>query len=145
VKLAGRRFWTWISVAALSLFARAGSGALAQEKPATDKSAPTTQFKHNIPHGPHSKTGITSEGTTPPAKKVTKFRSSVTGVTGEKGSPTGFKGSSSPAIGEKRDLQTQGGVKSTSGFKTSTSKAGWDDAPTESSTKSKHHGVKKPK
>jgi hypothetical protein len=145
VKLAGKRFWTWTSVAVLSLFARAGSGAFAQEKPPTDKSAPTTQFKHNIPHGPHSKTGITPEGTTPPAKRVTRFRSSVTGVTGEKGSPTGFKGSSSPAIGEKRDLQTQGGVKSTSGFKTSTGKAGGDDTPTESSKILKHHGVKKPK
>jgi hypothetical protein len=145
VKLAGKRFWTWVSVAVLSLFARGGSGAFAQEKPPTDKSAPTTQFKHSIPPGPHSKTGITSEGTTPPAKRVTKFRSSVTGANGEKGSRTGFKGASSPAVGEKRDLQTQGGFKSTSGFKTSTSKAGGDDTPTESSTKSKHHGVRKPK
>src|ERR1700690_1120125 len=68
MKLAGRRFWTWISVAVLSLFARGGSNVYAQEKSPDNTSAPVTQFKHNVTPGPNSKLQTQSKRGVPTGK-----------------------------------------------------------------------------
>lgn len=57
MRLAGKRFWTWMSVAILSVFVKSEGDALAQEQSTTNKPT-TTQFKHIVPAGSHSKTRL---------------------------------------------------------------------------------------
>jgi hypothetical protein len=132
VRLAGKRFWTWISVAILSVFVKGGTGTFAQEKAESATPSSTTQFKHHVPPGPNSKTNkvVDKRGTSHTMDATSKEPGKIS-------FKSGFKTES--VVGEKRDLKTQ------SGFKTHTRKAGGDDTPTESSTISKHHGFKKPK
>ena len=130
--IAGRRFWTWISVAILSVFVKGGTGTFAQEKAESGTPTSTTQFKHHVPRGPNSKTTkvVDKKGTLQTMDATSKEPGKVS-------LKSGFKTES--VIGEKRDVKTQ------SGFKTNTRKAGGDDTPTESATISKHHGFKKTK
>ena len=157
MRLTGKRFWTWISVAVLSVFVKGEGGALAQEQSTTNNPSSSTQLKHNVPpHVPKSKTKVVDKLGTSNASKVSGSTFQKTTLVGEKGTgsssfkqdasskdaskitfKSGFK--TTPAVGEKRDLTAQSGVK------TSNSKSGEDDNPTESITKLKHHGSRKPK
>jgi hypothetical protein len=155
VKLAGKRFWTWISVAVLSVFVKSGGDAFAQEQTTTNDQSSTSQLKHNVPPGPHAKTRskvvdkigtlsaykLNSSGGTGSGLKTTGaglFKHDATSKDAAKMSlKTNLKTAS--AIGEKRDVELQSGLKTTS------RRSGGDDTPTESATKSKHHGLKKSK
>ena len=130
MRLAGKRFWTWISVAVLSVFVKGGTGALAQEKTETGSQSSTTEFNHKVPPGPHSKI------TTLAKDKDHKISSASSTSTGKV-----FPKMQSGAGG----ANASSGLKTSSRLKTSTGRAGGDDTPTESATKSKHHGLKKPK
>jgi hypothetical protein len=121
-----------MSVAILSVFVKSEGGAIAQEQSTSNTPSSTTQFKHNVPPGPNSKTlkVVDKRGTSHSINATSKEPGKVS-------FKSGFKNES--VVGEKRDLKTN------SGLKTSTHRAGGDDTPTESATISRHHGVKKPK
>ena len=149
MRLAGKRFWTWISVAILSVFVKGEGDALAQGQSTTNNQSSTSQLKHNVPRGPHSKTDkVVDKMGTSNAYKLNTSRGTAVGL---KTTGSGqFKQDASSkdaakmtlktnlkttsAIGEKRDLGTQ------SGLKTSSRKAVGDDTPTESSKTLKPRG-----
>jgi hypothetical protein len=57
MRLAGRRFWTWMGVAVISFFVKSGSAAIAQEKTGKTDPLATSQGKHNVPRRVYAKTG----------------------------------------------------------------------------------------
>ncbi len=57
MKIAGKRFWTWISVAVLSLFVKGEMNAGLQDRPTHQEAATTARAGHKTPLGlqTHSK------------------------------------------------------------------------------------------
>jgi hypothetical protein len=55
---AGKQFWTWISVAVISVFVKSESDALAQQKAETTTPSSSSHIKPGVPAGSHPKTGV---------------------------------------------------------------------------------------
>jgi hypothetical protein len=144
VRLAGKRFWTWISVAILSVFVKTEGGALAQEQSTTNNPSTTTQLKHNVPPGPNSKITTLAKdkdhklsSNASALSKTSGLKTAATGAHFPKGktatesfkTPSGFKSSSGGDDTPTESFKTSSGLKSSSGR---------DDTPTESAVKTKH-------
>jgi hypothetical protein len=137
MKLAERRFWTWISVAALTLFARGGAGIHAQEKSTDNKLAPVTQLKHNVTPGPNSKLTTQTKRGVPTGKFAETDAGSKDAATMTTRVKTSRTDKTSP------ELKTNSMEGVNKGSDVANGKHFPKVNSPSSSTKSKHHGLKR--